>query len=194
MRYKPNRSSFLVKYFNLLSIISILIFLIACSPQKNYQVLTIFFDDVPPPDTTKIVADSTNITNKIINENDIKKELLVEKTHPPAEEGSCNNCHDVGNSFKLNEMLPKLCNNCHEDFSKKNKFLHGPLSVGACTICHDPHKSRFKSFLKQDGQALCYFCHEKESVMKNDIHSTIEDTKCWECHNPHGGNERTFMK
>ncbi len=174
--------------------ISLLILSLSCSSRQSYDVLTIFFDDVPLPDSTKTVKDSTNLAAKDTSAVKPAQNAAPEITHPPAEEDGCNNCHDIGNSFALTETPPKLCYTCHDDFNKKFVFKHGPVIIGSCTVCHDPHKSKFSSLLKIDDQNLCYYCHEKESVMKNDIHSDIGETKCWDCHNPHGGSDRTFMK
>jgi len=156
--------------------------------------MSFWLDDVPPPDSSFIAKDIVSIALKDTSSVQSKQKELPEITHPPAEEGSCNNCHDIGNSFALTEKPPKLCYTCHDDFRKKYKVLHGPIYSGSCTACHDPHKSTFKPLLNKDGQALCYFCHSKEAVLKNEVHSTIEETKCWDCHNPHGGNDRTFIK
>jgi predicted CXXCH cytochrome family protein len=175
-------------------LISALVFGYSCSSQKSYEVLSFFFDDVPLPDSTSVIIDTTNLAlEDTINVKSMKSALL-EQTHPPAEEGSCNNCHDIGNSFSLIEKQPALCYSCHDDFTKTTTFLHGPLILGNCSFCHDPHKSKFSHFLKLDGQDLCFYCHGKEDVMKNGVHSDIGETKCWDCHNPHGGSDKTFMK
>ena len=173
--------------------------IVSCSAEQRYKYLTIFFDDVEPPDTTSIKIDSSKIAVKnSVDENKTEPKTVqpevIEIKHPPAEEDGCNNCHIIEKSYTLVEKQPKLCYNCHDDFSKKYKELHGPLLVGACTACHDPHKSANKPLIKAPGQELCFFCHQKQDVLRNDIHSSIEDNKCWDCHNPHGGADRTFMK
>ena len=179
-------------------VISVLIFLVSCSSWQSYNFWSTFLDDVPPPDSTGFnnnnIKDSLNITSKDTVKEKTEKIELVEYTHPPAEEGSCNNCHNNDKSFVLNEKLPTLCYGCHDDFKKKFKVLHGPINTGSCTACHDPHKSVYKPLLHRDGQDLCYYCHDKNAVLKNDIHSSIADSKCWDCHNPHGGSDMTFMK
>lgn len=170
------------------------IFSFSCSPQKRYNFLSSFLDDVPLPDSVKVINDSLFSLKKDsipeIKETTAESDII----HPPAEEGGCKNCHDIGSSFKLIEKVPDLCNNCHDDFKRKNKKLHGPLNVGECSSCHDPHKSRNKKLLNLPGQDLCFYCHTKESVLKNDVHLTIDKTNCWECHNPHGGSDNYFMK
>lgn len=179
-------------------LLALLVLIISCTAKQRYDYLSFFIDDVPPPESSKVGKDTlnTNDNKNALTSNQPKANQKIDTiyTHPPAEEESCNNCHVTDNSNALNEKLPKLCYNCHDDFSKKYKFLHGPLLSGGCTECHDPHKSAIKPLLKAQGQDLCFYCHEKESVLKNTIHSDIGDTKCWDCHSPHGGSDRTFMK
>lgn len=31
-----------------------------------------------------------------------------------------------------------LCMQCHKDAFSKSKFVHGPVAVGACIVCHKP--------------------------------------------------------
>jgi len=182
---------------------SFLLILVSCSAKQKYEYLSFFFDDVPLPDSTSINIDTSKISGKVnilSNNNTTKAEtkpVQVEEpvyTHPPVEDNGCSNCHVIENSYALTEKQPMLCYNCHDDFSKKYKYLHGPALIGSCTACHDPHKSSYKPLIKSPGQDLCYYCHKKEAVLKNMIHSGIDDAKCWDCHNPHGGSDITFMK
>lgn len=177
---------------NILILVSLILFY-SCSAQTTYDILSIFFDDVPLPDST-LINKNRLVFSEIDTAGKSSKQDLPEIIHPPAEEGSCNNCHDLNNSFILTDFPPKLCYGCHDDFSKKYKLLHGPLNTGACTICHDPHKSVYQPLILTPGQELCFICHEKNDILRNDVHSSIDDTKCWDCHNPHGGNESSFMK
>lgn len=181
-----------------INIIYLLIFVsanflnISCSPEKNYKTLTFFFDGVPDPNAKPTLTDSSNGTK----EQNLKQYVKTEEifTHPPYQEKACGNCHNTSGSNRLNESEPDLCYQCHDDFGKKYKFMHGPVASGYCTKCHDPHQTKYKKLLIRNDQKLCYFCHEKTDVMKNEIHSGIEDTKCWDCHDPHGTNEKYLLK
>ena len=197
---KKNKNKYLYSLINKIKyilFISVLLILVSCSQQKRYEYLSYIFDGVPQPDSTVIISDTNNLATKTTsttNSEPVKVKADTVYNHPPAEDNGCNNCHEIDKSYALIEKQPTLCFNCHDDFSKKFKELHGPVMVGNCTACHDPHKSEYKPLIKLPGQELCYYCHQKEAVLKNDIHSGIGDTKCWDCHSPHGGSERTFMK
>jgi predicted CXXCH cytochrome family protein len=170
-----------------------LIILSSCASEKRYSVLSFFFDGVPDPNA-KVSATDTTITGIADN-----KEKLVQKkdstiNHPPYIENSCKDCHDMSKGNRLNQELPDLCYQCHEDFGKKFKVVHGPVASGFCTQCHDPHNSKIGKLLIREGQSLCLNCHEKKDIMKNDVHSVIEDQKCWDCHDPHGGMDKTMIR
>ena len=46
---------------------------------------------------------------------------------------------------------PALCLSCHkkEDYAKK-KFVHGPVTLGACLVCHP--------------RGMCDACHQQRGV------------------------------
>jgi predicted CXXCH cytochrome family protein len=152
--------------------------------------LTFFFDGVP--DTTKkelpVISDSLKTANVATMQDasviEAKSEYVF---HPPYSEGQCENCHNNGS---LTMPQPQLCYQCHEDFSKKFAYLHGPVAGGYCTSCHHPHMAKEKKLLTRTGQDLCLYCHESKDVLKNENHSGIGETKCTECHNPHGGTDK----
>ena len=168
--------------------------MVSCSPQKKHDTLSIFFDGVPDPKIGKTKSDSASLAVNISSETRKKAKSEKKFEHPPHENGSCSDCHNLNESFHLVESQPVLCQQCHDDFAKKYKLVHGPAASGFCTQCHDPHSSKYAKLLTRDGNNLCYFCHDKALVYKNDIHTSIGDSKCWDCHNPHGGADRTFMK
>jgi len=175
--------------YSLITFLIILSFF-GCSPEKQHDNLSYFFDGVPDPNADKTDPDS--LKKKVIN--DAKNQVVSDETyiHPPYKD-ECKMCHASGFSNKLLEKQPELCYICHEDMSKKFAYLHGPVASGFCTECHSPHTSKYKKLLVREGQNLCYFCHKKKDVLKNEAHASIEETKCWECHNPHGGSDRTIM-
>ncbi|TAL68781.1 MAG: hypothetical protein EPN82_08895 [Bacteroidetes bacterium] len=168
-------------------------FITSCSVEKNYKTLSYFFDGVPDPNAKPVQTDTNNLAMK---EMDLKQYVKSEKTytHPPYGDKACENCHDANAANHLNSNQPGLCYQCHDDFGKNFKYVHGPAASGYCTQCHEPHQGKYQKLLIRNGQNLCYYCHDKKDVMKNEVHSEIEDTKCWECHNPHGSNERFFLK
>lgn len=65
--------------------------------------------------------------------------------------------------------------------------MHGPVVVGECTACHDPHQSPHPLRLKEEGNKLCFMCHlEKEELFETAslIHPPAKEN-CGNCHDPH---------
>jgi len=79
---------------------------------------------------------------------------------------------------------------CHSGMGKA-KFVHGPVGVGQCVVCHTsgnpkhPTKSVKEDFkLQAQGKELCYLCHERKDDQKV-VHEPIADGDCISCHDPH---------
>ncbi len=157
----------------------------------QYKTLTFFFDGVP--DTVAPVHNQDSVLQTGNNNQPENTILPAPETnrfiHPPYQDRECDICHSEG---ALTMPQPQLCYQCHEDFSTKYTFVHGPVAGGYCTACHHPHMGN-KHLLLRKGQDICLFCHEKEQVFKNENHDGIENTNCTECHNPHGGEDRYFF-
>lgn len=85
---------------------------------------------------------------------------------------------------------------CHSGMGKA-EFVHGPLSVGQCVVCHTsgnpkhPTGSVNNDFkLQAQGKELCYLCHEAKDDQKV-VHDPIADGDCISCHDPHqSGTEK----
>lgn len=170
--------------------------LIACEPQTKHDVLSFFFDGVPDP-----AFEKKRLSDSLLKAREKPTEIVIaQKTeekkylHPPYADRSCDNCHQGKGSQKLREQPPELCNNCHDDFTKKFQVVHGPVVNGYCTTCHDPHSSKNEKLLVSPDQKLCLNCHDRNDIIKNDIHSDIGTTKCWDCHSPHGGTDRLMLR
>jgi predicted CXXCH cytochrome family protein len=108
--------------------------------------------------------------------------------HSPYATKACEACHgsDKPSDQDLTAEIPDLCYGCHDRFSKA--FLHSPVSVGECLICHNPHKSGFKSLLNMEVPTLCYQCHDRMQKIITDKNYTVHPPaagKCTTCHNPH---------
>ncbi len=117
-------------------------------------------------------------------------QIIENDIHAVAETSDCLSCHNPHG--ENNSVLTKngTCYKCHENFSDKYKYLHGPVAGGFCYSCHDTHSSKSDYKLLLTGQNLCYKCHNKKSVLKNENHEGIDDINCIECHNPHGGDDK----
>ena len=92
------------------------------------------------------------------------------------------------------EPQPGLCYICHEDLAEQYNYLHGPVTGGYCSACHNPHKSEHEKLLRYTGEALCYYCHEAESVLQNEMHEGLDGMLCTDCHNPHGGEDKYIFQ
>jgi predicted CXXCH cytochrome family protein len=87
---------------------------------------------------------------------------------------------------------PDTCitSKCHARINKQ-KFVHGPVVVGECTVCHGKspkHKDRPKryKFKKIENlEKICYSCHGQFKPKKL-IHNPVAEGECTACHNPHG--------
>ncbi len=168
-----------------------------CSAGYKYKVLSFFFDGVPKPveNVNPQAADSTLAANPSNLADSAGKpaepQLII---HPPYQDRDCGACHDNTSASKALKPMPGLCFQCHDDFSKTYKVMHGPAAGGQCNACHNPHMSTNKGLLIRTGQDICLYCHESADVMKSDAHTDILDTRCTECHNPHGGEDRYVLR
>jgi predicted CXXCH cytochrome family protein len=80
---------------------------------------------------------------------------------------------------------------CHANMGKE-KYVHGPVAVGECTICHQPTAShKFKAIT--DVGKLCNDCHDKTFTAKV-VHSPVREGECTECHDPHQSPFRFQLK
>jgi predicted CXXCH cytochrome family protein len=183
-------------------IIFLLFFVVAaiitcCSPKNNFKTLSFFFDGVPKPVNSDSLANLNNVNKADTSANKAPVKTvnkMLNFVHQPYKEKNCEVCHDQKAAGMYTSSQPKLCYTCHEDFSKKFAFVHGPVAGGFCTDCHNPHSSEFPKLLKRKGQDLCLYCHDAGTVLKNEVHTTIGETDCTECHNPHGGSENYIFK
>lgn len=196
-KYSNRRLSFDKMILPFLSMAVFLIYLSGCSTTHNYKALSFFFDGVPNPDkeTTIQSGDSLSRTDSMaIAQNLVLNAPPQMQFHPPYQDKECGTCHDQSNMGKFVESQPDLCYECHEDFSKKYKVLHGPVAGGQCTMCHNPHSSVNENLLTRTNQSLCLYCHESKQVMEAEQHLDIKDVNCTECHNPHGGEDRNVLR
>lgn len=169
------------------------LFIISCSPKISHNMLSFFFDGVPDPlEISKIssvdtlnISDTAQVISPVVK---IARPSLF--MHLPYEQKDCMSCHDKRSPGDLTMSEPGLCYSCHENFDNKYKYLHGPVSEGYCSLCHNPHMSETAKLLSRKGQELCYFCHSPEDILSLKTHTEIENSDCQSCHNPHGMNRR----
>lgn len=182
------------KYFNYFLFIIVISFFWTCSPKLSYEVKSFLFDGVPNPYKVEVtvIQDSLTKAKELNTANAVtstaaRNDLNI---HAPYQERKCTDCHTRDRMGKPKLPMPELCNQCHEDFTKKYTNIHGPIATGNCTECHNPHQSKFKKLLKFEGQDLCLNCHTSTQVAENKVHKDINTISCTECHNPHGGSNK----
>ena len=142
---------------------------------------------------------------------------LIERKfqHPPAVLG-CTLCHTGGKDSKYAwaEPISETCYLCHGDRKEtwlKKKYIHGPPSTGRCNICHNPHSSEHRFFLRKQILDLCTTCHSEKRVEKHPLSGFVfgsahpisgkpdparpgRELTCTGCHNPHASNYRFFFQ
>ncbi len=126
--------------------------------------------------------------------------------HTPVKDGECEVCHVPVSKrhpsgqkkkadFKIADMLPELCLQCHDQF--EGKFVHKPVLKGDCLRCHEVHSSDRKSLLRYERSPseLCFKCHDQERfTSKTYRHGPSSGGYCLACHLPHASNYRAILK
>jgi predicted CXXCH cytochrome family protein len=119
-------------------------------------------------------------------------------THSVAAE--CGSCHvqDKTNAhkFKMAADGEKLCVGCHEVKKPSDKFVHGPVAVGDCVSCHNPHGAAKAKLLKTGTADLCQSCHVEMKALlaeKRSVHAPVKDA-CTDCHDPHASPFKYQLK
>jgi predicted CXXCH cytochrome family protein len=183
---------------------------LGCDRQARHNILTFFFEGVPPLDGdpngqsfTSVVTSGGTVYESIPVIPEIPKtpeELaLLSESHSSKHKflRDCAKCHAGSMSSgrrELRKSMPGLCYSCHKDFSNKGDFLHGPLNVGACIICHDPHQSKYVNLQKDPQPKLCYRCHTRQEIRSIVDHEKILELKCTNCHDPHVSSLPKLLK
>jgi predicted CXXCH cytochrome family protein len=181
--------------FGLMLLVFFGMFILSCDEVERHKTLTFFFDGVPPlgpqslqeefPDANSLEAAQTG-------------QAPVWYVHEPRKD--CSNCHtkrkqrSFSSQTYLIAPVPKLCYNCHDDYTASAAFVHGPVAVGQCLFCHNPHKSKIKYLLTASEPGLCYQCHDKNTIELIAAHLPKQLSSCTDCHNPHASSAKALLK
>lgn len=155
--------------------------------------LTLLPDDSKPVDIKKQICYQCH-SHKFENYTTLHK--------PAAVEWHCLLCHQAeptesdlspGDSQRFTIENPAtiapLCYKCHKKlkvFIESKKYMHGPIGMGGCTMCHSPHGSFAPKLLLKPANSLCIGCHELQEMLKKPfIHQVVKTKGCIACHNPH---------
>ena len=158
-----------------------------CNPTTRYQVLSLFFDGVPPP---KPAAPEVQPAAGPANGSQLRRVGYGE--HGPYAARLCNACHQSAATNVLVAPRDQLCIRCHE-FPVNKRYVHGPLASGGCLACHDPHSSQYRYLLVSESDNFCFHCHERQAVAKNAAHAGTEE-KCTACHHPHMSDKKYLLR
>ncbi len=181
-----------------------------CSTVTRYRVLSFFFDDVPPPAgippelVRQAPAARPSPWGKEAAPTGPQAATRPGETppaepppkpvvyHPPYRLRQCTACHASESSFKPPTDQIAVCGKCHADHVKwpSDAWVHGPVALGRCTLCHEPHKGQYKELLTTPQPGLCFTCHDKQRLLSRSYHEQGDVTTCSRCHDPHSaGNE-----
>lgn len=180
------------------------LFLVAaagCTDETRHKILTFFFEGVPPVggevQSAEMVRTPDDPSKPTAEEKPVSerpKQFRIVKHKP-----DCNKCHIGGMNSgqrELVEAMPYLCYSCHTNYHEAGAYLHGPVSVGDCVFCHDPHRSKYIHLQKAPQPKLCYQCHVTANMALIPGHLQMQDTDtiCTNCHDPHVSSKRYLLK
>jgi predicted CXXCH cytochrome family protein len=152
--------------------------------EKNYKTLSFFFDGVPDPNAiAKVTPGATMV--------DIQQSPTY-SAHKPWQEERCIECH--ARTLKMDNRDSDLCLKCHAAKLTEYPNMHGPVAVGACLWCHNPHNSAYAHLLKAPTREVCSQCHTSAqlNVERVPAHADM-NSSCTDCHSGHGGSARFFL-
>jgi predicted CXXCH cytochrome family protein len=161
------------------------------TPEDRYRTLSFFFDGVPLPASMRPPppVEEASLVPSVLA---IRAGLGTSKwvKHEP----ECKECHASKYTAFPDVDPPELCWECHYKENFVGKVAHGPFAAGACTQCHNPHKSQHGSLLVDSVPTLCLNCHDYESFPELEQHQVVEGDRCVDCHNPHTGPKAYMLK
>jgi predicted CXXCH cytochrome family protein len=156
-----------------------------CSIEKNYKLLSFFFDGVPDPTLVASGADAVRFARETGG---------VVFTHLPYAQEQCAECHTDPAGENLTKVDNRVCLKCHAGVNDEYPQMHGPVAAVACLMCHAPHESTVKPLLRTAGPSLCTQCHGPRfmGTPTSPVHADMQ-RDCLDCHRGHGGAARYFL-
>jgi predicted CXXCH cytochrome family protein len=126
--------------------------------------------------------------------------------HDPVTSHLCLTCHQQSPQSRRIVFpagkIERICFGCHIERKSwfDRKFVHGPIFVGGCTLCHDPHGSDQPDFLWTEGSLrLCLDCHSDKDNLVDPrsrlpfVHGVIPGKGCVICHDPHASDNVAIL-
>jgi len=195
------KNSFIVLFrirpasFGLVLLVFIGTFLVSCDEVDRHEALTFFFDGVPPMGQEGFQGDFIDPNSRKFAQTGQAPAWYV---HEPRKD--CSICHgkrkqrNFSSQTYLTASVPKLCYNCHADYTTSAPFVHGPVAVGQCLLCHNPHKSKIEHLLIAPEPGLCYQCHDIDTIELIAAHLPKQLSSCTDCHNAHASSAKALLK
>jgi predicted CXXCH cytochrome family protein len=152
------------------------------TPEERYRTLSIFFDDVPLPESMRPPPEP--------EEPALAQEAAPAVSNQPTfdwvvHDPECDECHASQDIRIAYAETRELCWSCHDEEDFVDDVLHGPFAAGACLQCHSPHKSQYAGLLLRPPTELCEGCHDATTFSELEQHRVVQGDDCIECHSPH---------
>lgn len=182
------------RWLMLTTTVAALTALAACAGKSRYEVLSFFFDGVQPPGNPTVggvaTADSKPGAPAALVPTPAPERFYP---HTPYRQNKCDGCHDATSGQLIQPIQGGLCLTCHTRLLEGKRYLHAPVAVGDCALCHHHHGSRFSNLLLIDPIMTCSKCHDSSDLSTGPHHAQT-NRACHECHDPHGEQNRFFLK
>ena len=162
-----------------------------CSDGARYHVLSLFFDGVPFPACER---DEEKEGDEKEGTGPKKPGGPIGSVHAPFEKRECFKCHDMAAANQSEGVEAGLCQQCHPKHFRlePTDWVHGPMALGDCQMCHRGHESKHEGLLPVAQQDLCTGCHGKE-LLARPHHKLAGTKKCSTCHDPHFSGNRLLL-
>ena len=187
-------------------------FHLGCDETRDYEMLSFFFDGVPPPEGVEptgpqLVAGPWGImldpNDPLLADRRVVRGVMAD-TEPDVEYvyhtayrrlNGCGGCHDLRNSYAILDSGKNLCQSCHPEYfqPEPDEWVHGPAAIGECQFCHDAHKTPYEHVLRAPQPDMCFTCHDASYIVTDPFHTTLDDQTCSNCHDPHGAGNRLLL-
>ncbi len=110
--------------------------------------------------------------------------------HLAEKEERCSPCHEMTPEDPEGGMaMDDFCTKCH-GYQIDEKFVHGPIAMGGCAMCHDYKSEPHHYDRHTTGSELCFNCHDdiRGAFDRDFIHGPVAMGMCVVCHSPHSSS------